>query len=397
MWDILRFLKSPEEETSQEKPLSQSTQAEKSKIDTQLIDALSKAEEVANAVLKQEKTDHAGLSEGESAFLAGTQHSIPPTNGEEEIQSLPDASETPSIKQEPDSAQATPSTEESNAQPLSFENTSEKMLEIPLSQIMPNPFQPRRIMGEEEIIELSDSIKELGVLQPIIVRRSGNTFELIAGERRFRAAQRAGLGSIPAMIMETDQVHQQIIALVENIQRKNLSAIEEARCLQDILAKTGWSQTELAKRMGRSQAAIANKIRLLKLDSSVQDLVISGKLGERQARSLLSLSLEEQSALAQKAITEDLSARVLETLSETWQNKSGSGKRSQKKEKTSTDGPAGELLHDLATLINKHRNHGIPAQWKVKQMDQSSLIVEISVDLNRNKGQYGPNDTEAAN
>ncbi len=389
MWDILRFLKNPGEEAIPETPLPQESQIEKDKINTQLIDALSKAEEAADAAIKQEKDSDAGVSEGESVLLADILRSAS-TQEEGEATST---SHGETIEKQ---------TEQQDAQeiisPLGpSENTGEKLLEIPLSQIMPNPFQPRKLMGEEEILELSESIKELGVLQPILVRRTENGYELIAGERRFKAAQKAGLGKIPAMVMETDPVHQQIIALVENIQRKNLSAIEEARCLQDILAKTGWSQTELAKRMGRSQAAIANKIRLLKLDGSVQDLVIAGKLGERQARSLLGLSLQEQGELAQKAIAEDLSARTLETLSETWQNKAGSGKRVPKKEKSVSDGPAGELLHDLAALINKHRDHGVPAQWKVKQMDQSSLIVEISVDLNRNKGQYGFEDTEAAN
>lgn len=389
MWDILRFLKNPGDEAAPEAPLPQESQSEKDKINVQLIDALSKAEEAADAALRQEKSDNRGIDEGENLPLADTQHPNPTQDEEGESSPESDENSIEQIKQQDSS--------ETGRSPDSRENAGEKLLEIPLSQIAPNPFQPRKLMGEEEIIELSDSIKELGVLQPILVRRTGDSYELIAGERRFKAAQRAGLEKIPAMVMETDQVHQQIIALVENIQRKNLSAIEEARCLQDILAKTGWSQTELAKRMGRSQAAIANKIRLLKLDNSVQDLVIAGKLGERQARSLLGLSLQEQGELAQKAVSEDLSARVLETLSETWQSKSGPGKRISKKEKSVSDGPAGELLHDLAALINRHRNQGIPAQWKVKQMDQSSLIVEISVDLNRNKAQYGPDDAEVAN
>jgi len=370
MWDILRFLKSPEDEKSQETPLPQNSQAEKSKLDAALTLALSKVEDEVDDILEQEKNDGAPIP---------VEPSSRPVSDEELNFLLPP-------EEEP-----TP-----QAEPLEAASTGETLIEIPISLITPNPLQPRKLMGEEEIIELADSIKELGILQPVLVRRVEGGYELIAGERRFKAAQRAGLKTIPAMVRETDQVQRQVIALVENIQRKNLSAIEEARCLQEILAETGWSQTELAKRLGRSQAAVANKIRLLKLDGSVQDLIISGKLGERQARSLLSLSLDEQNALAQKAIAEDLSARALETLSETWQSKSGAGRRSQKKEKNASDAPAGEFLHDLAALINKHKERGTPAAWKVKQMDQNSLIVEIHIDHNRNKGQYNREDPEAS-
>jgi|GEM_PF-468874 len=361
MWDILRFLKSPEDEKSQETPLPQNSQAEKNKLDAALTIALSKVEdEVDGAPIPVEPSSRP-VSNEEFNFLLPTEEEPTP-----------------------------------QAEPPEAASAGETLIEIPISLITPNPLQPRKLMGEEEIIELADSIKELGILQPVLVRRVDGGYELIAGERRFKAAQRAGLKTIPAMVRETDPVQRQVIALVENIQRKNLSAIEEARCLHEILTETGWSQTELAKRLGRSQAAIANKIRLLKLDGSVQDLIISGKLGERQARSLLSLSLDEQNALAQKAIAEDLSARALETLSETWQSKSGAGRRSQKKEKTASDAPAGEFLHDLAALINKHKERGTPAAWKVKQMDQNSLIVEIHIDHNRNKGQYNREDPEAS-
>jgi ParB family chromosome partitioning protein len=256
---------------------------------------------------------------------------------------------------------------------------SGKLLDIPIRAIRPNPFQPRKEMGEREILELAESIREFGVLQPVLVKRVEDGYELIAGERRFRAATKAGLPVIPAIVIETEPLNQQIIALVENIQRKNLSSIEEAFSLQDILSKTGWSQTELSQRMGRSQASIANKLRLLKLDPLVQELVLSGKLGERQARSLLSLSSDEQKLLAQKAIDEDLSARALETLAENWNNKARATR--PKAAGKAADGPGGELLGDIAALVNRHRGRGTMAQWKVKQMNQSSLVVEISVDL----------------
>lgn len=392
MWDILRFLKKPDDDAS-EVSLHQAAQAEKNRIDTQLIESLSEMRELEAGIdRKNAGFDDAAKERIEFSPKARQSDFVPAVEETDQ----PDAAEEPFLTQNLVSSpfRELAQVHEKKDATTSPGNPSGVLSEIPLTQITPNPFQPRRIMGEDEIIELSNSIKELGVLQPIIVRRTGDAFELIAGERRFRAAQRVGLQSIPAMVMDADPVHQQIIALVENIQRKNLSAIEEARCLRDILAKTGWGQAELAKRMGRSQSGIANKIRLLKLDPSVQDLVITGSLGERQARSLLNLAPEEQVVLAQRAISEDLSARALETLSETCQNKSPSQRRSQKKEKPASDGSSGELLRDLAVLINRHRDRGISAQWKVKQMNQSSLIVEISVDINPNKDQYSDKDLE---
>ncbi|MDR0652034.1 MAG: ParB/RepB/Spo0J family partition protein [Synergistaceae bacterium] len=265
-----------------------------------------------------------------------------------------------------------------------------RLVEVSVDMVEPNPFQPRRELGEQEIAELSESIKEFGVLQPILVRQIGQRHELIAGERRLRASKLAGLKSIPAIVVDAEPLHQQIIALVENIQRKNLSSIEEAASLQDILSKTGWSQSELSRRMGRSQASIANKLRLLRLDPAVQELVFTGKLGERQARALLSLSPEDQVTLAQKAVYEEMSARALETAAENWNSKPRVPRHRMSRD--SAEGPGGELLGDIATLVNKHKNRGIMAQWKVKQMNQSSLVVEITVDLMGNS----PEDEDAS-
>ena len=362
MWDILRFLKNPEGEGDSEGAFVPTAEVRKGQIDARLMDAIEKTESAIDKITEDNFSEE--VSTDENIFLT----EAPDRSGGAAVSSAEP------VKKPVQSA---------------FVNTDEgrsadggELLRIPISSVTPNPYQPRKVMGEDEIMELADSIRELGVLQPILVRRTASGYELLAGERRLRASQRAGLAEIPAMIIETEPVTQQIIALVENIQRKNLSAIEEALCLSDILSKTGWTQTELSKRMGRSQASIANKLRLLRLDSSVQDLVLAGKLGERQARSLLSLSMEEQRQLAQKAIDEDLSARALENLSESWSSRDAPKRRSgAKKQEDASDGPAGELLRDLSSLINKHRERGIPAEWKVKQMDQSSLVVEISVGL----------------
>jgi ParB family chromosome partitioning protein len=392
MWDILRFLKNPDGELDRDEAARLNAEAEKKRIDDQLMDSLEKKDSSADEA-PAEKQSEDELSMGESLFLTDdlenarvhaqvSSSKLPAaeTKAPTAHRTAPAAKIPVAPEKQPEKASVSRKEIRAAEEKLP-EAQGERLLRLPISNIKPNPFQPRKMMGENEITELSESIRELGVLQPILVRQSESGYELVAGERRLRAAQRAGLTEIPAVLIETEPLTQQIIALVENIQRKNLSAIEEAICLQDILTKTGWSQTELSRRMGRSQASIANKLRLLRLDQSVQDLVISGKLGERQARSLLSLSTDEQKKLAQKAIDEDLSARALETLAENWNERPSASGRSGRKKEGSSDGPAGDLLGDLAALVNRHRNNGISAEWRVKQMTQSSLVVEISVDL----------------
>jgi ParB family chromosome partitioning protein len=382
MWDILRFLKNPDGELNRDDAARTDAEALKRSVDSRLIESL------ANS---RPENDQEGVSHNENAFLTEEAESLKIRAHTSSNTASGDTNARPAGKTAPRAAPIAavpPKADETPAEPKKRpapektpEWTGERLLKLPLSDIKPNPYQPRKVMGENEIVELSESIRELGVLQPIIVKQAEFGYELVAGERRLRAAQRAGLSEIPAVLIETEPLTQQIIALVENIQRKNLSAIEEAVCLRDIQEKTGWSQTEISRRMGRSQASVANKLRLLRLDPSVQELVISGKLGERQARSLLSLSADEQKLLAQKTIDEDLSARTLETLVENWGDHQPRAKRAEKKKQSSSDGPAGELLGDLAALVTRHRNNGISAQWRVKQMNQSSLVVEISVDL----------------
>lgn len=261
-----------------------------------------------------------------------------------------------------------------------------QLLEIDVTEIVPNPYQPRLVMEEEDISELAQSIREVGILQPILVKRLEKGYELIAGERRLRATKEAGLATIPALVTEVDPLAQQLMALVENLQRKNLSAVEEGKCLQDILARTKWNQTDLAKRLGRSQAAVANKIRLLKLEPAVQQWVMEGKLGERQARTLLGFTAEEQIELGNRAIKEDLSVKELEALALVLQDRNPSVRKKTPKEKS----PSGkelenrEILQDIAALVNKHRSKGIEANWKVRELAGETLVIEIVVDMRGN-------------
>ncbi len=192
-------------------------------------------------------------------------------------------------------------------------NLEQEVFEISLQDIMPNRFQPREIFDEEALDELSKSIKEHGVIQPIIVRKIGDKYEIIAGERRFRASQLAGKTTIPALVRNIDDKEAAKIALLENLQRKDLTPIEEAKTYQTILKLDNLTQEELAASLGKSQSAIANKIRLLNLDEEVQTALLNQKISERHARSLLNVENKElQKELLEKIIRNRLTVRQLD-------------------------------------------------------------------------------------
>lgn len=192
-------------------------------------------------------------------------------------------------------------------------NTSNEVLQISLADIIPNQFQPRVNFDENELQELSNSIKEHGIIQPLVLRKMGNKYEIIAGERRFRAAGMAGLTTVPAIISNIDDQASAEVALVENVQRKDLTAIEEARSYKNILDKGYLTQEQLAKKMGISQPAIANKLRLLNLDEEVQQALLNGQISERHARSLLALeNKDDQKRWLSRTINERLTVRQLD-------------------------------------------------------------------------------------
>ncbi len=186
---------------------------------------------------------------------------------------------------------------------------------IDISKIRPNPYQPRRNFDEQGLQELADSIKENGVFQPILVRKSLNGYELVAGERRLRASKMANKKDIPAIVVDFNDRQMMEISLLENIQRKDLSPIEEASAYNQLIRKLNYTQDELAKRIGKSRANVTNLLRLLNLPDEVKKLVNENKLSYGQARTLLSLDDEDKIVdMAKKAVKQGLSVRQLERL-----------------------------------------------------------------------------------
>lgn len=186
--------------------------------------------------------------------------------------------------------------------------------EVELAKIVPNPFQPRKVFEPEALKELADSIKEHGVIQPLVVTRTPNGYELVVGERRFRASQLAGLEKVPAIVKEAmvDQTKLEV-ALIENIQRQELNPIEEAQAYDRLMKTFSLTQDQVAKKVGKSRPAIANTVRLLNLPAEIQRGVIEGKLSEGHARALLGLADPEKMLLMYKMILEQgLNVRQVE-------------------------------------------------------------------------------------
>lgn len=212
-----------------------------------------------------------------------------------------------------------------------YPDTKDEVVQLYLDDIIPNRFQPREVFDEKALKELAVSIKEHGVIQPIIVRSVNGKYEIIAGERRYKASALAGLTKIPAIVRDLDDKESSKVALLENLQRKNLNPIEEAKTYQKILEIDQMTQEELARTMGKSQSAVANKLRLLSLPDEIQEYLLKEELSERHARALLNLDdAEKQKEMAKKVIDNKMSVRNLEA-----EIKEMTGKTKQKQEAAS--------------------------------------------------------------
>jgi ParB family chromosome partitioning protein len=190
-----------------------------------------------------------------------------------------------------------------------------ELIELSLDLIDPTPTQPRQVFKEDRLEELAQSIKTNGVIQPIIVRRSGTRYQIVAGERRWRAAQRAGLDKLPCVIKDIPEANILELSLIENIQREELNPIEEANAYRKLIERLNVTQEELAQRLGKDRSSIANLLRLLKLPEDIQAMVEDGHLSMGHARALLPIESEEQQTrLAKEIISKALSVRETERL-----------------------------------------------------------------------------------
>lgn len=194
---------------------------------------------------------------------------------------------------------------------------AETLQEVPVDRITPNPYQPRKHFDAEALEELKTSIAEFGVLVPIIVRPRGDGYELIAGERRWRACAALGRPAIPAILRSSDDRQTLEVAIIENLQRENLNPLEEAAGFQNLIDEFGFTQEQLASRLGKSRPAVANTLRLLALPDQIKSMLADGRLSGRHGRALLGVPEADRLHLAQRAAIEGLTVRALEELAAT--------------------------------------------------------------------------------
>ena len=251
-------------------------------------------------------------------------------------------------------------------------------LELPVDSVLPNPAQPRSVFDEEALAELVFSIKTIGLLQPIVVRKSGSgSYELIAGERRLRASKLAGVTAIPAIIRNTEDSNMLRDALLENLHRSNLNALEEAAAYSQMLSDFDCTQDELAQRIGRSRPQVTNTIRLLKLPTPVQQKVAAGVISAGHARALLALgSPEEMEHMANRIIKEGLSVRsVEEIIAVTAQSKKSSGQSGKKKGRSED---LEEAIRVLTERMGDATDTRVKLEGFAKKNSQGKIVIECA-------------------
>jgi len=261
-----------------------------------------------------------------------------------------------------------------------------RFAEIPLAEIHPNPRQPRRVFDDDDLAELVGSIREVGVLQPVVVRSAAHGYELVMGERRWRASQQAGLDTIPAIVRETADGHLLRDALLENLHRAQLNPLEEAAAYQQLLDDFGCTQEDLASRIQRSRPQITNTLRLLRLPPAVQKRVAAGVLSAGHARALLGLSDgAEIERLAQRIVAEGLSVRAVEEIVAL------GGIQPAKKRATPRPGSHNEAVDALATRLTDRFDTRVKVALGKARGRVTIEFASVS-DLNRILGVLAPED-----
>lgn len=266
---------------------------------------------------------------------------------------------------------------------IDLDMEDETIKEIDVNLIFPNKYQPRQDFKDDNIQELSNSIKINGLIQPIVIRKVGKKYEIIAGERRLRAAKIAGLKEIPSIIKDIDEETSAKFALIENIQREDLNIIEEAQAYKDLIEKYKLTQEELASEMSKSRSYISNSIRILSLDKEILNYIIDGKLSQGHAKVILSLKDKEmQKKIAEDIIKNGLSVRQTEVLINSLENKS---KDKEVKQNTSQKQKPSNIIEVEETLMNslgtKVNLRGGDKKGKIEieyySLDDLERIIEI--------------------
>ena len=250
---------------------------------------------------------------------------------------------------------------------------SGRVLFLPVDSILPNPDQPRTLFSQPELEELADSIQSMGILQPLTVRRREGGWELVAGERRLRAAKLAGLREVPCLSIQTDGQSSSLLALVENLQRRDLDFWEEALALRKLIDTYHISQDEAARRLGKSQSAVANKLRLLKLDPAVLTILREGGCTERHARALLRLEDPAQQREAAQQVTErSLTVAQTESMVEAMLSSPSSG---PKKKPTFIVKDVRLFLNTISRSLDLMRSAGVNACCRREDKSDRSHVV----------------------
>ena len=248
---------------------------------------------------------------------------------------------------------------------------------ISISSIVPNKNQPRKLFEKEALEELKNSIKERGIIQPLIVRKSDDQddkFELIAGERRWQAAQSAGLHEVPVVIIEADNLKSLELAIIENVQRKDLNPVEEAESYNNLIQNFGYDHEKVSQFIGKSRSHISNSIRLLSLPEKILDLIRNNKISQGHAKVLV--GLENALLLADKIIKKKLSVRQLESLVRLFKNGSNKSFKSKDSNIISTENDLSEKIGMRVILNNKKNNSGT-LSFEYKGIDQLDRLIDV--------------------
>ena len=248
---------------------------------------------------------------------------------------------------------------------------------IPISSIVPNRNQPRKLFEKESLNELTNSIKERGIIQPLIVRKSvdqDKMFELIAGERRWQAAQAAGMHEVPVIIIDADHLKSLELAIIENVQRRDLNAIEEAESYKNLIDNFGYDQDQVSQFIGKSRSHVSNTLRLLSLPEKLVEMIRSGKISQGHAKILI--GLDNSLLLAEKIIKKKLSVRQTENLVRALKNGSRKIYKTKDSNSLATENALSEIIGMRVVLINKKNNSGT-LSIEYKGLDQLDKLINV--------------------